>query len=77
MANGNGEAGGRLSWLHLVLLIPYVAVLWVPFYNRVEPAWQGIPFFYWYQLLWVILGGVIVGLVYFATEREDNDDHHR
>ena len=48
----------------LLLLIPFVAVLWVPFYNSVQPAWFGIPFFYWYQLLWVILGAVIIAIVY-------------
>ena len=36
--------------------------------TRVEPAWIGIPFFYWYQLLWVIIGAVLTAIVYFATE---------
>jgi hypothetical protein len=48
----------RLS--HLLLLIPYVAMMWVPSYNRIEPALAGIPFFYWYQLLWIVLGVVIL-----------------
>ena len=29
----------------------------------------GIPFFYWYQLLWVVIGAAITGCVYFITER--------
>jgi Protein of unknown function (DUF3311) len=41
---------------------------WPPLYNRVEPAWIGMPFFYWYQLLWVIIGAVLTAIVYFATE---------
>jgi hypothetical protein len=36
----------------------------------VEPRWIGIPFFYWYQLLWVIIAAVFTAIVYFATERE-------
>ena len=51
-------------WARLLLLIPFVAVLWVPFYNSVQPALGGIPFFYWYQLLWIILGAVIIAIVY-------------
>ena len=51
-------------WARLLLLIPCIAVLWVPFYNRVEPTWGGVPFFYWYQLLWIILGAVIIAIVY-------------
>jgi hypothetical protein len=48
----------------LLLLIPFVAVLWVPFYNSVQPTLVGVPFFYWYQLLWIILGAVIIVIVY-------------
>lgn len=29
----------------------------------------GIPFFYWYQLLWVLIAAALTGLVYFMTER--------
>jgi hypothetical protein len=56
------------SWWYLLLLFQFVAVLWPSFYNRVEPAWIGMPFFYWYQLLWVIIGAVLTAIVYFATE---------
>ena len=51
-------------WARLLLLIPFIAVLWVPFYNSADPMLYGVPFFYWYQLLWIILGAVIIGIVY-------------
>ena len=41
------------SWWYLLFLVQFVAVLWPPFYNKAEPSWIGLPFFYWYQLLWV------------------------
>jgi len=53
-----------VAWARLLLLIPFVAVLWVPFYNSVQPTLVGIPFFYWYQLLWIILGAVMIAIVY-------------
>ncbi len=56
--------GFRLS--HLLLLIPYVAMMWVPSYNRIEPELAGIPFFYWYQLLWIVLGVAILLPAYFG-----------
>ncbi|MCY0872011.1 MAG: DUF3311 domain-containing protein [Acidithiobacillus caldus] len=60
----------RLRWLDMVLLaIPCVAVLMVPFYNRVEPELWGIPFFYWWQLLWVPLCSVFLGAVYWRLRR--------
>jgi Protein of unknown function (DUF3311) len=49
-------------WWNLLLLIPFVALLWVPFYNRLDPTLFGIPFFYWYQFLWVILTSLVVWL---------------
>lgn len=57
-------------WL-MLLLVPWVAILWVPLYNRIEPRLFGFPCFYWYQLLWVILGAAIVALVYCRTRRVD------
>jgi hypothetical protein len=53
-----------MAWARLLLIIPFIAVLWVPFYNSAEPMLYGVPFFYWYQLLWIILGAVIIGIVY-------------
>jgi hypothetical protein len=61
----------RWYWARILLIIPFVAVLWVPFYNRTEPTLWGFPFFYWYQLLWVILGAAIIGLVYFIEHRAE------
>jgi hypothetical protein len=56
------------SWWYLLFAIQVIAVLWPAFYNRLEPQWAGIPFFYWYQLLWVIIGAVLTAIVYFQTE---------
>jgi Protein of unknown function (DUF3311) len=55
------------SWWYLLLLVQFIAVLWPPFYNVAEPAWMGIPFFYWYQMAIVIVGAVLTAVVYFAT----------
>jgi hypothetical protein len=59
----------RFRFVHLLLGIPYLAVLWPPFYNRIEPAIAGIPFFYWYQMLWIVLGAAALIPVYLADER--------
>ena len=58
-------ATGNRHWLWL-LVLPRIAMLWVPSYNAAEPALFGF-FFYWYQLLWVLLSAVITALVYFKT----------
>ena len=59
------------SWWNLLLLIPFVALLWVPFYNRLEPTFFGIPFFYSYQFLWVILTSLVIVLVDYRASRTE------
>jgi len=61
----------RWHWARVLLVIPFVAVLWVPFYNRARPTLWGFPFFYWYQLLWIILSVLIIGLVYLLEHRTE------
>ena len=58
------------SWWYLLFLIQLVAIIWPAFYNKIEPTFIGIPFFYWYQLLCVIIGAVLTAIVYFATAHE-------
>src|SRR5262245_54737052 len=53
-------ASAQRRWWLLLLLIPFVALLWVPLYNRLDPKLFGIPFFYWYQFVWVILTSLII-----------------
>ncbi|MBV9547131.1 MAG: DUF3311 domain-containing protein [Chloroflexi bacterium] len=52
---------------YLLLLIPYITMLWVPSYSGRSPELAGIPFFYWYQFLWVLIAAVLTAIVYFAT----------
>ncbi len=62
----------RLVWL--LLLIPFAAVAWVPFYNRATPALFGIPFYNWYQLLCVPLTSLLTYLDYRTLARDTRDD---
>jgi hypothetical protein len=59
---------GGWSWWYMLFLIQFVAVLWPPFYNKAAPYWMGVPFFYWYQLLWVVISAVFTAVVYLATD---------
>jgi hypothetical protein len=66
MVEDSAAPRARRHWRWL-LLLPWIAMVWVPSYNRVDPQWWGFPFFYWYQLLWVLVSAVITALVYFMT----------
>jgi hypothetical protein len=54
-------------WLWL-LVLPWIAMVWVPSYNKIDPQLWDFPFFYWYQLLWVLISAVITAVVYFKTK---------
>jgi hypothetical protein len=56
--------------LNLLLLLPLLGTLFPMIYNRKAPELFGIPFFYWYQLLWVPIGVVVTIVVYNATRGE-------
>ena len=36
---------GHVLWAVLLLIVPFVAMLWVSSYNSAEPMLAGIPFF--------------------------------
>jgi len=57
------------SWWYLLFIIQVAVCLWPPLYNKVEPSWLGMPFFYWFQLLWVLVAAALTAIVYFATEK--------
>ena len=54
----------RVLWARLLLIVPFIAMLWVSSYNTADPMLAGIPFFYWYQLLWILIGAVLIAFVY-------------
>lgn len=56
----------RLS-IGLLFLVVTVVALWVPIYNRTEPTLAGMPFFYWFQIAWIVVGAVAVGLAYASS----------
>lgn len=65
----NSETHGW-SWWYALLLIPFIATLWLPFYARWNPTIAGIPFFYWYQFLWVFLSVLITAVVYLMVDEK-------
>lgn len=48
----------------LLLLIPFIGTLWVASYASLTPTLWGIPFFYWYQLLWIVISAALTIIVY-------------
>ena len=58
--------GTRRAW-RLLLIVPVVATLWVPWFSHGHPALFGLPFFYGYLMAWVPLGAACSATVYVKT----------
>jgi hypothetical protein len=48
----------------LLLALPYLGLCFPEMYVRATPALLGFPFFYWYQLGWVVLTSALLYVVY-------------
>jgi len=65
---GAGRSGFAFSPWNLLLLLP-VLMLVTPWFNRVTPRIGGVPFFYWYQFAFVLVGVACVWIVYLTTRK--------
>ena len=84
MASGYGLDGGRAGRAHrpsvfrviaFALLLGESVVILIPtIYGSLTPKLAGIPFFYWFQLLWIIVGMVVTGIAWLLWERADAAD---
>ena len=57
---------GKLKYI--LLVIPCLIALAVPFYSRIEPQLFGFPFFYWFSLLLVPVSALFI----YAADRLEN-----
>jgi Protein of unknown function (DUF3311) len=58
------------AW-YLLLLLPFIGTLLPFLYNRASPSLFGLPFFYWYQLAWVGITSLLLGIIAFVFRRRD------
>lgn len=43
----------------ILLIIPFIAYVLLFTYDRVYPELFGVPFFYWYQTVWLAISAVL------------------
>lgn len=61
----------------LCLVAPFVAMLWVGSYAKTDPVVIGIPFFYWYQMLWVLISTALTMVAYQLWQRDQRARSNR
>ncbi len=65
MASQSPTQRRRRSWLLILLIIPFIVLLYPPFYNFQDPTFIGMPFLYWFPLLMIILTAILTAALYF------------
>ena len=51
----------------MLLVLPFIGLLYPPLYAKHDPTLFGFPFFYWYQFAWVLVTALLTAIVYRAT----------
>jgi len=58
--------------LIIVILLPAVVLpLWVPLYDKTDPALWGFPFFFWFQFALILVSAVLTAVAYSLSLAAD------
>jgi uncharacterized membrane protein len=63
------EAPGTYALVGVILLVTMVALLAVPTYSHLTPSIGGVPFFYWYTLMWLVVNALLQVIAYQILAR--------
>ncbi len=73
MVGNAGENSKKATRIYIavaiLLIIPFIAYVLLPTYDRISPKVAGISFFYWYQTLWLAISGVLFGIAAYMLNR--------
>jgi ABC-type transport system involved in multi-copper enzyme maturation permease subunit len=58
----------------ILLLAVFVITLAVPFFNRSAPVLFGFPFFYWYQMVMVLVSSALIFIVFKSEDRAGENE---
>ncbi len=67
---------GPVTWgvVTVLLLAAISGALWVPIYARSMPKLGDLPFFYWYQLIWVPTAAILCWVCYLLLRTKPTPD---
>ncbi|MCW6161547.1 MAG: DUF3311 domain-containing protein [Candidatus Micrarchaeales archaeon] len=57
----------------ILIVIPFIAYLALPLYNSQYPEAFGLPFFYWYQIIWLPISGILFYIAAVLIDMGRND----
>ncbi len=62
------------NWVLVLLVIPFIAVLFPQLYAGARPHLLGVPFFIWYQFAWTIITAALTIFVYEVVRSGEEPD---
>jgi hypothetical protein len=69
-----GKSPARWGTVTVLLTVAIAGTLWVPLYARSTPELGPFPFFYWYQLIWVPMTGLLCWICYLLLRTGPGPD---
>jgi hypothetical protein len=66
MSSPSDRPGLRFNAWNLLLLVPLLMLV-TPWYNFDTPRFIGIPFFYWFEFVWMAIAVLCTTVVYRMT----------
>lgn len=61
----------KYGW-YALLLLPFAATFFPGLYNRADPQLFGLPFFYWFQMAWVVVTSLVLAAIAYGTRARDD-----
>ena len=65
-----GTSPARWGVVTILLVVAIAGTLWVPIYARSAPKLGPLPFFYWYQFIWVPVSAALCWTCYLLLKRK-------
>lgn len=56
--------------IKLLFLVVFFISLWVPIFNRAGPTLFGFPFFYWYQIVIILVSSFLIWIVFMVDNKK-------
>ncbi len=57
----------------VLLIIPWIAYLWISSYDKAEPTLFGVTYFYWYQTVWLAISSILYVVAALLIYRGDEN----
>lgn len=55
----------------ILIVIPFIIYLVLPLYNIVDPEWLGLPFFYWFQTVMLVVSAILFGIAALLIDKDE------